>query len=521
MLEYMKLTDYFWGLDNMYAITAKGMKYIDEYTINQGVNSAVLMENAAKGVVNTVKEIFPDVSTRILVLAGTGNNGGDALCTARWLIHYGYDVKIYCLGDFGNSSLGCISQLRILRNMYPDADIAGDGINSNYDYLKLEYDVIIDGIFGIGLNRRLGDNYVKFINFINEKNGLKIAIDIPSGLNATTGQKMNGAFKADITVTFSSYKTGMFFEDGKEYCGNIRVIDIGIDKKAYNNISEKLFVCDEKFFDGSKDMALEPRKEKSHKGTYGTVGIIIGDAGMMGAGILASKAAYRTGCGLVKIFCPAKYLGFLNVSVPEAIAVPYTDENYISELAEFLELVDVVLIGPGLSEDYSSIKILKYILHKNVNAVIDAGALNIIARDMRPFINRKCKCVITPHIGEMARLCGEKTDVILKNRIGFTKKFSEKYEVSMVLKSDVSIISLLINDEQLLFLNSMGNSGLATAGSGDVLSGIIASLIAQDNSMNNSLLYGTMIHAASAIKYGNDENSKRRMVAGDIIENLF
>ena len=129
--------------------------------------------------------------------------------------------------------------------------------------------------------------------------------------------------------------------------------------------------------------------------------------------------------------------------------------------------------------------------------------------------------MITPHIGEMARLCGETPEIIMKNRIGFAKKFSEKYKVSMVLKSDVSIISMIIKDEQLLFLNTMGNSGLATAGSGDVLSGIIGSLVAQDNSLNNSLLYGTLLHSASASKYAKDDDSKRKMMAGDIIENLF
>lgn len=506
----------------MYAITAKGMRYIDEYTVSQGVDRAVLMENAAKGVVDVIKEAFPDNSAKILVLSGTGNNGGDAICTARWLMHFGYDVNIYFLGDLINNSYGCSSQLKILRNMYPEAVIAGFNNEQQSMYvLKKEYDVIVDGIFGIGLNRRLGDNYVKFIEFINSKKGLKIAIDVPSGLNATTGQKMNASFKADITVTFSNYKTGMFFEDGRECCGDIKVVDIGISKKAYSKVTEKLFVCDEKFFEGSKDVALQPRREKSRKGTYGTVGIIIGEGGMMGASILASRAAYRTGCGLVKMFCPSQFTGFMNVSVPEAITVPYTKEGLISELDKFLELVDVVVIGPGLSEDSRSMRMLRYILGKEINVVLDAGALNLISKDIRPFKERKCKCVITPHVGEMARLCGETIEVVEKNRIGFAKKFSEKYGVSLVLKSDVSVISLMIKDEQILFLNTIGNSGLATAGSGDVLAGVIASLVAQDNSINNSLLYGTMVHALSAAKYARDDNAKRRMVAGDIIENLF
>ena len=269
-------------------------------------------------------------------------------------------------------------------------------------------------------------------------------------------------------------------------------------------------------------MALLPRKEQSHKGTYGTVGVIIGPESMMGAGLLAARAAYRAGCGLVKIFCPQKYIGFFNVSIPEAIAVPYKSDDVIGALDDFLAEVDVVLAGPGLREDQTGRLIVREILSKTTPAVLDAGALNMLAKNLKPFRKRKCKCVITPHLGEMARLCGEEIAVVDKNRIGFTRKFSEKFNVSMVVKSDVSLISLIgANGTQKLYLNTLGNSGLATAGSGDVLAGTIASLAAQGNTMNNSLLYGVMIHGLAAEKYAADENSKRRMMAGDIIDSLF
>ena len=154
--------------------------------------------------------------------------------------------------------------------------------------------------------------------------------------------------------------------------------------------------------------------------------------------------------------------------------------------------------------------------------VLDAGALNLISKNLKPFRKRKCPCIITPHVGEMARLCGEDIRVIEKNRIGFTKKFSELYRVSMVVKSDVSLVSLIKGDgTQRLYLNITGNSGLATAGSGDVLSGVIASLIAQGNSENNSLLYGVMIHGMAADKFAVDEDSRRKMMAGDIVESIF
>lgn len=507
----------------MYALTAKGMRYMDEYAMKMGIPSPVLMENAAKGLVDVVAEKFPDGNARVLVLCGPGNNGGDAVCAARWLLHLGYDVCLYFVGDSANCSKEFSRQLNIITNIFPQITIAGLYNTSNdLAILKSEYEVIIDGVFGIGLNRRFGQNFVKFIEYINSKDSYKIAVDIPSGLNATTGQIMDAAIIADTTVTFGSYKTGMLFGDGPVVCGDIKVVDIGEPESGYQNIEDKLFICDNEFFEATKDVALKGRPEQSHKGTFGTVGVIVGPNSMMGAAMLATKAAYRAGCGKVCIFCPNKYIGFFNVSVPEAVVVSYKNDDVISALVEFLEGVDVVLVGPGLREDATGRLIVKEILAGTTPAVLDAGALNLIAKNPKPFKKRKCKCVITPHVGEMARLCGEDINIIDKNRIGFTKKFSEKYNVSMVCKSDVSLISLInAGGRQKMFVNVVGNSGLATAGSGDVLAGTIASLIAQGNSLNNSLLYGVMLHGRAAEKYAPDEDSKRKMMAGDIAENLF
>lgn len=281
-------------------------------------------------------------------------------------------------------------------------------------------------------------------------------------------------------------------------------------------------MCDREFFRKTKDMALIPRTEVSHKGTYGTVGIVVSPGSMMGAAMLSAKASYRAGCGLVKIFCPNKFTGFFNVSIPEAVVVPYKTDDVIGALDDFVESVDVVLAGPGMKEDATGRLIIKEILAQETPVVLDAGALNLISKNLKPFRKRKCPCIITPHVGEMARLCGEDIQVIEKNRIGFTKKFSELYRVSMVVKSDVSLVSLIKEDgTQRLYLNVTGNSGLATAGSGDVLSGVIASLIAQGNSENNSLLYGVMIHGMAADKFAVDEDSRRKMMAGDIVESIF
>lgn len=507
----------------MYALTAKGARYMDEYTMSKGVPSAVLMENAAKGIVDEITEKFPERETSVLVLCGSGNNGGDAVCAARWLLHLGYRVCVYFTGDPDRMSSEFSRQVSIMRGMYPDERIYGTRRGDASAALSPEYDVIIDGMFGTGMNRRLGDNYVRFIDYINGKKSFRLAIDVPSGLNATTGLAMGAVIKADETVTFGSYKTGMFFCDGREACGDVKLVDIGIDSGGYRKVGDKLFICDEKFLEDTADMALKARPEKSHKGTFGTVGIVVGPDSMMGASILAARSAYRSGCGLVKILCPQKYVGFFNVSVPEVVAVPYRDEDLPKDMSTFLRGIDTVLIGPGLREDDNGRLLVKMVLGQSeVPAVIDAGALNLISKCRKSFKKRKCRCVITPHVGEMAKLCREEIDVVDKNRIGFIKRFSEKYNVSMVVKSDVSLVSLLNRDgEQRLFLNTTGNSGLATAGSGDVLAGLIASLNAQGNSLNNSLLYGVMIHGRAANRFGSDENAKRKMMAGDIIDNLF
>ncbi|MBR0380030.1 MAG: NAD(P)H-hydrate dehydratase [Mogibacterium sp.] len=506
----------------MYALTAKGMKYMDEYAMQAGLPGVVLMENAARGVADAVAEKIPDRSSKILILAGHGNNGGDAIAAARWLAQMGYEkIELHFTGDINKAGDEFKRQMTILANAHPDVRISGlRGIERSV--LNSRYDCIVDGMYGIGLNKVLSDDDIRLVKYINSKSGLKVAVDIPTGLNATSGLIMGESIRADLTVTFGSYKTGMFFGAGRECCGEVKVIDIGLMPDGYDNVTDKLEVLDSKFLSDTIDRALAPRPESGHKGTFGTVGVVISSNGMLGAGMLAAKAAYRAGCGLVKIFCPSKYTGFFNVSIPEAVAVPYKPDDVLGAFEGFATGVDVLLIGPGLKEDSVGRLLVKQILAGKKPAVFDAGALNLISKNLKSLRKRRCPCVITPHLGEMARLCGEDINVVARNRIAYTRKFSEKFEVSMVVKSDVSLIALRDKGNgRSLFINTVGNSGLATAGSGDVLAGVIASLIAQGNSLDTSLLYGVMLHGKAAEKYALDGGARRKMMAGDIIDNLF
>ncbi len=506
----------------MYALTAKGMKYMDEYAVRAGLPSVVLMENAAKCVAEETALRIPDRAASILVLAGHGNNGGDAVAAARWLAQMGYEhVEVHFAGKIEKASDSFKHQMSVLANSHPEVGIHGlRGIEKNV--LNAKYDCILDGIFGIGLNKVLDDDNVRLVNYINSKSGYKIAIDIPSGLNATSGLIMGESIRADLTITFGSYKTGMFFGAGRECCGEVKVVDIGLMPGGFANVTDKLEVLDRAFLDATVEEALVPRAENGHKGTFGTVGVVISSNGMLGAGMLAAKAAYRAGCGLVKIFCPSKYTGFFNVSIPEAIAVPYKPDDVLGGFESFSQGVDAILIGPGLRENSIGRLLVKHILAGKIPAVFDAGALKLISNNLKSLRKRKCPCVITPHLGEMANLCGEDINIVARRRIGYTRKFTEKFDVSMVVKSDVSLISLRDSGHgQRLYINTVGNSGLATAGSGDVLAGVIASLIAQGNSLDAALMYGVMLHGKAAECFAKDGDARRKMMAGDIIDNIF
>lgn len=504
----------------MYAITANAMRYMEEYTMSRGISGNILMEIAGKSIAEEIIHRFPDSKTDILILCGSGKNGADGLVCARWLLNNNYsNTKIVFVGERGKISTEFLEQASIIAKTVPGTDIYE--INNTGDNLYKKFDIIVDGIYGIGLNRPLSGRDIDFINYINSKSAYKISVDIPSGLEASGGRVMGTAVKADLTITFGSYKTGMFLGKGRKYSGEVKLIDIGLVNKGFRNIPDKMTVCDMDFYEKTVSEMLIKRDESGHKGTFGTVGILVNSEGMLGAGILAAKSAYRAGCGLVKVFCPRESVPTFNEAVAEAVVIPYDNNCLDEECDRFIRSIDSILVGPGLSEDETGKLLVYKVLEENIPAVFDAGALNIISGNLRKFRRRQCRCVMTPHIGEMARLCGTKKSGILDETVRYIKQFAQEYKVSMVVKSDISIVSLVTDEGNKLFLNNTGNSGLATAGSGDVLAGVIASLVAQGNSLNRSLLYGVMIHGIAADRSAATECLRRRMMAGDIIDNLF
>lgn len=477
-----------------YILDAGQMKEVDDKSINvAGIPSMVLMERAALAVRDAVlKDIGgQDIAAfKVLCVCGTGNNGADGLAAARQLSCEGLAVTVLDLGigEDGvtqkNGTAEYAAQKKILD--YFDVEIR----NSVHLY---EYDYIVDAIFGIGLSRQVEGRYKEIIESINEareaSNIRVVAVDIPSGVNAGSAEIEGVAVKADITVTFGYKKMGMMLYPGREYCGQCEVVDIGFVRmesvSVYTYTQEDLF-------------SIPKRNEKINKGGCGKALIIAGSKNIAGAACMSAAAAYRSGCGMVKVFTHENNRGVLTNHVPEALCYSYSPEISESELRTALkkdtEWSDTVILGPGLSTDALAGRIVKYtlenLLNKENNSVavliIDADALNIIASDIqlkelvRAVAQTDIEVVITPHIVEMSRILGKSVDKIKQNPVKCAKQAADKLGVICVLKDAVTIVCERDSHDMSgykVYINNSGNAGMATAGSGDVLTGVIAGMV--------------------------------------------
>lgn len=480
-----------------YVLSSEQMKQVDEYSIHHiGIPSVVLMERAALA----VADVFLDMKKgSVLVVSGSGNNGADGLAVARILYQRGFDVKILLVSDKEGTKEYAV-QKSIVENM---------GMSLVNKVTDATYDYIVDAIFGIGLSREITGYYKQVIDAINHIHSYKIAVDIPSGINASTGEVMGIAVKADKTVTFGYNKIGMLCGKGKSYCGILVVKDIG-------------FVCDNKLSDidtfsiTKKDVCQLPRHKSDYdKGKCGKTLIIAGSKDMCGAACLSARAAFRSGCGLVRVFTHVDNRTPLIVKVPEVIPDiynHYTDDDAI-HLKELIEWADCIVVGPGLSTQETSVRIVYDTIHFMVEAtwnmpktfVLDADALNIIAAPSQPLSSQslsmqqvtnpssehqqirpllmqqleyikeqnKAHVIITPHIGEASRLLKTNILQIKEHPIESAKKLYAMMCDVCVLKDAVTITT----GKEGTYINTSGNCGMATAGAGDVLTGIIAGIV--------------------------------------------
>ena len=486
-------------------------KKIDSFAINElKIPSIVLMENAA---ISFVKHIDEN-ENNFLIICGKGNNGGDGYAIARQLFSKGKNVKIFCISNEDMSN-DCMINYKICKNM---------GIKIFYeieelDKLLLDCNVVIEGIFGTGLNSEIKGIYREIIEKINTASNNKAiySIDIPSGINGDTGEIMGISVKADITISFVTYKKGFLNSKIKDYLGKVIIENIGLNETNINHLVKEYYLTS----DMVKSFHIK-RDEDSHKGDFGKVLIFAGSSGFYGAGNIVAKSCVRTGAGLTTVITDKNNFS-LNVFVPEAMSFPINFDN-INENLEKLENeisnCDVIAIGPGIGKSQQAFSIFEKLINieKNnkgntIKLILDADALNLMAENRELFEKIRNRSVLTPHLVEFSRLTGFSPEVIYKNKFEIAKEFSKKYGIILLLKGKNTIIT---NGEEL-FVNSTGNSHMANGGMGDCLTGIICSLVGQKYDLMKSASIGAYLHGKIA-----DEliRGQYTVNATDVIDNI-
>lgn len=482
----------------MTVLTKAQIKLAEEKAVNSGTFSfRELMYTAGKSAFDEIVARYEVENKKIAVICGKGNNGGDGCVIADLLMSRGADVTL------------------ILPYGAPKTE------NANYYFEKLnniktlsafegEYDYIIDALFGIGFVGSPDKNITRLIENINESNATKISIDIPSGVECDTGAVSGVAIKSDLTLTFISYKLCFVLPFGIDYCGDVKVIDIGV------KVTDKTYEI-------IKKPVLKPRNHNCHKGTFGTALLICGSYGMAGALMLSAKACLRSGVGIAKCMMPKSIYAPVTSFVPEAVCVPLKETKHGTlkfnkkVLKEQIVSADAILFGCGIGNPKFNIKTLKYLLENYTKTlIIDADGINTLSLNIDLLEKSKASVILTPHPGEMARLCKTTVTKIEENRPKFAKKIALMYKCHVVLKGSNTLVATPKGE---VFFNILGNSGMATGGTGDVLAGVITSLSAQGYSDKESAEYGVYLHSLAgdnALKF----KSPTALLPTDIIERL-
>lgn len=473
-----------------YLYTSEQAKAIDTHAIQvMGFPSLVLMEKAAMAVAAVIME--KEEHKKILCICGMGNNGGDAMAVARILRQAGYRSAICPIGNSEKMTPETQTQMKM-------------AMNARVPIVKWEaidaFDVIVDGLFGIGLSKPIQDVYAHVVNQINASGCRVYAVDVPSGIDGSSGKVLGVAIRADETVTFGVHKIGMILYPGCEYAGHITVADIGFPIDSVATITNPAYM-----YEAEDIFRLPVRPNHSHKGTFGKVLVIAGSDQMSGACYLSAKAAYTMGAGLVKVVTSPKNREIILSSLPEVLFSAY------DEIEEGMEWADVILIGPGIGLGEEAKNMLDFVIDKSKKpTVIDGDGITLLG-------NRclSSNFIITPHLKEMARITSSTVGFIQDNLLGMARDTANARGYIVVLKDSRTVVS----DGEEIYLNVSGNNGMATGGSGDVLAGTIAGLLAGGMSEWEAAKLGVYIHGLAGdcmIK----EKGHYGLMASDLMEGL-
>lgn len=495
-----------------YLVTADEMKQYDANTIDTiGIPGMVLMERAALGAFSLIVEKYSEKysdkkpeDVNILIMAGMGNNGGDGLALARLLSEAGFSVDVYYVGDFRKASGQWKLQKKILEHYFVGTSDKIEG---------KEYTIMVDALFGVGLSRDITDEYARAVEQFNAAKAFKLALDVPSGIDSDNGSVHECAVRADMTVTFGFCKRGLMLYPGTSYAGEVITVPIGITEKSFQGREPEMFYYDEEVAD-----LLPVRDSSGNKGTFGKVLLVAGSFQMAGAAVLAAKAAYRSGAGMVKVITHPDNREIIQVAVPEALLGTYED------LGESMKWADVLAIGPGLGKSDAAKEMLQQVIcESDLPLLVDADGLNLLAEQnaLQETLAARGKVgrtiILTPHVGELARLTGKSIPVLKEDLSVYGKALAEKLHAIVVAKD---ARTFTCREKGAVCVNLCGNSGMATAGSGDVLAGVIAGLLAQEMEAFDAASVGVYLHAKAGDAVSR-ELGEHACMAGDIVNKIY
>ena len=500
----------------MNVLFANNIHEIESNAIKGGFSGLRMMENAGAAAANVIIEKCDIKGKSVVVVAGSGNNGGDGFVVARKLYDECADVSVV-LAD-GMPKTESAKETLAKLSAYP-IRIYNAADSETYNKID-KADYIVDAIYGIGFHGSLNENMATLINRINRSKGTKIALDLPSGCECDSGAVAESCIEANITITFIAVKPCHVLYPASDYCGKLVRVGIGISKEVMASVKSNITIIETGFVKS----VIPKRKKSHHKGTCGTALQICGSYGMAGAAILSAKASLRCGVGLVKAILPKSIYPVVAVALSEAVYIPCEETTEgtlgvgsVQKIAEALISADSILIGCGLSKCASTKELIAAILPKiRIPIVLDADGKNIAAENIDILLKSEAPMILTPHPAEMARLMRTTTDEIQRNRFKVAHAFSTRFNKILVLKGANTIVSLP-NGE--MFVCMAGNPGMAVGGSGDVLAGIINSLLAQGLSPESAAICGVQIHAHCG-DIAASKMSMQSMLPTDIIDSL-
>ncbi len=508
----------------MKVATAEQMQELDRKAIESyRIPGILLMENAGRGATEAILSYFPDlVSKRVVIIAGKGNNGGDGFVVARHLMHRGISVKVILLTDPKSLRGDAETNYHILYRM--KGEILPSPSTKDYQKVKKDVekaDLLVDAIFGTGLDAEVRGYYREVMDHLNGLHKPIVAIDIPSGLNANTGKPLGTAIRATLTVTFGLPKLGLLLSPGTNYVGDLKIVDIGFPKSLVEEEKIHVHLLEREEI---KKILSTPRRPDTHKGDYGHLLVLAGSVGKTGAAAMVCEAALRTGAGLVTLGIPRSLNPIMEMKLTEVMTepLPETPKQTLSlrALPSILRLCEnkkAVVIGPGLGtyKETQSL-ILKLIKTINLPMVIDADGLNALATQPKllPASNRSI--VLTPHPGEMARLIHSTVREVQEDRIGIARNFSQTSQAYLVLKG---YRTLIVTPKGEVFINPTGNAGMATGGTGDVLSGMMGGFICQGFDLLTCLQASVYLHGWAGDEVAR-ERGEKSLVATDMIHKI-